>query len=30
MLEGCGHMSMLERHREVNALIAAFLTDTLG
>src|ERR687891_29592 len=30
MLEGCGHMSMLERHREVNGLIAAFLEDTLG
>jgi pimeloyl-ACP methyl ester carboxylesterase len=30
MLEGCGHMSMLERHREVNGLIEAFLGDTLG
>jgi len=30
MLEGCGHMSMLERNREVNGLIAAFLGDTLG
>jgi pimeloyl-ACP methyl ester carboxylesterase len=30
MLEGCGHMSMLERHREINSLIAAFLDDTLG
>ena len=30
MLEGCGHMSMLERHGEVNRLIAAFLGDTLG
>jgi pimeloyl-ACP methyl ester carboxylesterase len=30
MLEGCGHMSMFERHREVNGLIAEFLDDTLG
>jgi pimeloyl-ACP methyl ester carboxylesterase len=30
MLEGCGHMSMLERHREINGLISAFLEDTLG
>lgn len=30
LLEGCGHMSMLERHREVNGLVAAFLDDALG
>lgn len=30
LLEGCGHMSMLERHREVDRLLAGFLADTLG
>lgn len=30
LLEGCGHMSMLERHREVNRLLESFLNDTLG
>lgn len=30
LLEGCGHMSMLERHVEINELIERFLNDTLG
>jgi pimeloyl-ACP methyl ester carboxylesterase len=30
MLEGCGHMTMLERHEEFNKLVAAFLQDNLG
>lgn len=30
LLEGCGHMSMMERHAEVNELIVDFLADTLG
>lgn len=30
LLEGCGHMSMLERHREFNSLLQTFLDDTLG
>ena len=30
ILEGCGHMSMLERHEEFNALLESFLKDTLG
>lgn len=30
MLEGCGHMSMLERHREVNRLLEGFFGDVLG
>lgn len=30
MLNGTGHMSMLERHREVNRLLEGFLTDVLG
>ncbi|MDP9233925.1 MAG: alpha/beta hydrolase [Actinomycetota bacterium] len=30
LLEGCGHMSMLERHAEFNSMLAAFLDDTLG
>jgi len=30
MLEGCGHMSMLERHTEFNEMLAEFLDDTLG
>jgi pimeloyl-ACP methyl ester carboxylesterase len=29
LLEGCGHMSMLERHQAVNAMIESFLKDTL-
>jgi pimeloyl-ACP methyl ester carboxylesterase len=29
MLERCGHMSMLERHREVNRQIAAFCANVL-
>lgn len=30
MLDGCGHMSMLERHREVNRLLESFFDDVLG
>lgn len=30
ILEDCGHMSMLERHVEVNALLSTFFDDTLG
>jgi pimeloyl-ACP methyl ester carboxylesterase len=30
MLEGCGHMSMMERHREVNRLLSGFFDDVLG
>ena len=30
MFERSGHMSMLERHREFNTVLAAFLDDTLG
>ncbi|MFP5298803.1 MAG: alpha/beta fold hydrolase [Actinomycetota bacterium] len=30
VLEGCGHMSMLERHREVNRSLEAFFDDVLG
>lgn len=30
ILEDCGHMSMLERHSEVNDLLERFLDDTLG
>lgn len=30
MLEGCGHMSMLERHRDVDRLINGFMHDVLG
>jgi pimeloyl-ACP methyl ester carboxylesterase len=30
LLEGCGHMSMLERHDEFNAMLKVFLDDTLG
>ncbi|MGH2694017.1 MAG: alpha/beta fold hydrolase [Actinomycetota bacterium] len=30
MLEGCGHMSMLERHAEFNEMLAEFLDDVLG
>lgn len=29
ILEGCGHMSMLERHGEVDALLERFCADTL-
>jgi len=29
-LKGCGHMSMLERHRELNKLLAGFFDETLG
>jgi pimeloyl-ACP methyl ester carboxylesterase len=30
LLDRCGHMSMLERHREVDRLLTGFLDDTLG
>jgi pimeloyl-ACP methyl ester carboxylesterase len=30
ILEGVGHMSMLERHDDVNQLLTNFLDDTLG
>jgi pimeloyl-ACP methyl ester carboxylesterase len=30
MLEGCGHMSMLERHAEFNEMLGEFLDDVLG
>jgi pimeloyl-ACP methyl ester carboxylesterase len=30
LLDGCGHMSMLERHGEVNRLLDAWLDDVLG
>jgi pimeloyl-ACP methyl ester carboxylesterase len=30
VLEGCGHMSMLERHSQVDAIITEFLNDVLG
>jgi pimeloyl-ACP methyl ester carboxylesterase len=30
LLEGCGHMSMLERHDQINELLERFLNDTLG
>jgi pimeloyl-ACP methyl ester carboxylesterase len=30
ILEECGHMAMLERHSEVNALLERFFDDTLG
>lgn len=30
VLEGCGHMSMLERHARVNEIITRFLDDVLG
>lgn len=30
LLEGCGHMSMLERHVEFNSMLEGFLDDTLG
>jgi pimeloyl-ACP methyl ester carboxylesterase len=30
LIEGCGHMTMLERHAEFNAMLETFLNDTLG
>ncbi|MGH2731126.1 MAG: alpha/beta fold hydrolase [Actinomycetota bacterium] len=30
MFEGCGHMSMMERHRDFNRGVVGFLDDTLG
>ncbi|MDQ3953375.1 MAG: alpha/beta hydrolase [Actinomycetota bacterium] len=30
MFDRCGHMPMLERHREFNASVTSFLDDTLG
>jgi pimeloyl-ACP methyl ester carboxylesterase len=30
VFEGCGHMTMLERHREFNALLERFFDDNLG
>ncbi|MGI8773755.1 MAG: alpha/beta fold hydrolase [Actinomycetota bacterium] len=30
VLDRCGHMSMLERHREVNRLLERFFNDNLG
>jgi len=30
MLDGCGHMTMLERHDEFNRLVERFLNDHLG
>lgn len=30
VLEGCGHMSMLERHEQFNEMVARFLDDVLG
>jgi pimeloyl-ACP methyl ester carboxylesterase len=30
MLQGCGHMSMLERHRELNKALEGFFDDVLG
>ena len=30
LLNGCGHMSMLERHRDVNRLLTGFFDDILG
>lgn len=30
VFDRCGHMTMLERHREFNELVEAFLDDTLG
>lgn len=30
VFDGCGHMSMLERHEEFNKLVSTFLKDTLG
>ena len=30
IFSGCGHMTMLERHREFNALLGGFFDDVLG
>jgi pimeloyl-ACP methyl ester carboxylesterase len=30
LLNGCGHMTMLERHRDFNRLVTDFLNDVLG
>jgi len=30
VLEGCGHLIMLERHAEFNTILESFLDDTLG
>jgi pimeloyl-ACP methyl ester carboxylesterase len=30
LLKGCGHMSMLERHRDFNRIVSEFLIDVLG
>jgi pimeloyl-ACP methyl ester carboxylesterase len=30
MFEACGHMTMLERHRELNRLLEEFFVETLG
>jgi pimeloyl-ACP methyl ester carboxylesterase len=30
ILQGCGHMSMLERHRELNKTLEGFFDDVLG
>ena len=30
LLDGCGHMSMLERHRDVGRLLLGFFDDVLG
>lgn len=30
IFEGCGHMSMLERHEEFNSLVTDFIKNTLG
>ena len=30
LLEGCGHMSMLERHRDFNRMVQDFLDETLS
>jgi pimeloyl-ACP methyl ester carboxylesterase len=30
VLPGCGHMSMLERHKDFNQMLERFLDDTLG
>ncbi|MFN2489388.1 MAG: alpha/beta fold hydrolase [Actinomycetota bacterium] len=30
LLEGCGHLVMLERHEELNTMLRSFFDDTLG
>jgi pimeloyl-ACP methyl ester carboxylesterase len=30
VFEGCGHMTMLERHRDFNTMVQGFLDDVLG